>query len=218
MIKDEKLFDMILTNKSNLISIVSNFVYDNEFDMIRGDLVSITKYDLNKQYMIFGPKIKIFIFDGIRLIDLNKDETKLSTLPQKFHVIKDDAPIKYWYNDQLRKWCIFDIYGVWFDHSPVKLECLNNIKYGLLFDSNSNYGVYTHFNYNNKKYYIVCDYLSYDDSEWGEHINVFNFEIEDDDIKTYILDKFKRLLNSDNVNFITNNTFTSNENTLIIQI
>lgn len=216
-IQDRSLINMM--TDPNINSIMTNYIYDTNMNVVRGDFAIISK-PCNSQYIRFDNDYKLGIFDGLKLIDLenNGEQIKNTLLPRQFNVIENNIPIKYWDNDQLTKWCIFDVCSVWFDHSSVKDQCLNNIKYDLLFDNPMRYSVYTHFKYDNNDYYIICDYVSYDDSEWGENINTDNLKIENDDTKLYIINKFMEKLNSDNINFSTPELFTNNENTLVVQI
>ena len=205
---------------ANINSIISNYIYDTNMDVIRGDFIIITK-SCHMQYISFDNNYKISIFDGLKLIDLenNGKITKNTLLPREFYVIENNVPVNYWFNDQLRRWStIFDVYSVWFNHSSVKDQCLTNIKYDMLFDDQTIYHVYTYFKYNNNYYYIICDYLNYDNSKFGTNINLDNLKIENDDTKLYIINKFRETLNSDNINFSSNNLFKNNKNKLVLQI
>jgi hypothetical protein len=216
-IQDQSLLNM-MTNP-NINSIMSNYIYDTNMDVGRGDFVIISK-PCHTQYERSDNDYKLRIFDGLKLIDLENDGRQRENilLPRQFNVIENNVPIKYWVNDQLCKWTIFDVYSVWFDHSSVRDQCLNNIKYDLLFDDPTKYSVYTHFKYKNNDYYIICDYLMYDGNEWGENINTINLKIENDDTKLYIMNKFRKKLNNDNIKFSANELFTNNENSLVIGI
>lgn len=215
-LQDQSLVN-IMTDP-NINSIVSNYIYDTNMNVVRGDFVIITK-SCHSQYVRFDNDYKLVIFDGLKLIDLENNGTQIKNtlLPRQFCVIENDVPIKYWFNEQLRGWStIFDVYNVWFDHSSVKDQCLTNVNYDSLFDDQITYHLYTYFKYNNNHYYIVCDYISYDNSEFGTNINSYNLKIENDDTKLYIMNKFSEILNSDNINFYE--IFISNKNTLVVQI
>lgn len=216
-IEDETLIN-IMTHP-NINSIISNYIYDTNMDVIRGDFVIISK-SCHTQYVRFDNNYKISIFNGLKLIDLENDgeQIKNKLLPREFCVIENNVPITYWVNDQLRMWCIFDIYSIWFNHSSVKDQCLTNIKYDMLLVNQTIYHLYTYFKYNNNHYYIICDYLHYDGNELGKNINSYNLKIENDDNKLYIINEFRKKLNSNNVNFVTNDIFSSNENILVVQI
>jgi len=187
-------------------------------DAIRGDFIIMTK-PYHTEYVRFDKEYKLFIFDGLRLLDLENDgihNTKNDLLPKEFKVIENNIPINYWYNKQLNKWCIFYIYSVWFDHSSVKDQYLNNIKYGPSLDNSEQYSLYTNFKYNEDNYYIFCNYFCYDGHESGEHINTLTYDIENEDTKELIINKFREILNGDNINFNTNELFKSIENALVI--
>jgi len=211
-------------NNPNINSILSNYIYDSDMKMIRGDIVFLSKCDYDNRYMIFDNKYKLIIFDGLILIDLKSDDKSFKeyTLPEEFRVIENNVSIKYWIDDQLFNWCVFDCYNIWFDHSQVKNQSLTNIKYGSLFgDKNyAIYGLYTNFLFNNKKYYIVCDYISYDGNQIGEYINQYTLEIENLDVLKYITDKFGNILKSDNIQFKTDLTglFKCKDDCLVIQL
>jgi hypothetical protein len=209
-ITDKLLIDLI--KDPNINSITTNYVYDNKMDIIRGDIVIITK-PCNVNYVRLDNDYKVSIFDGLKLIDTNN-----KLLPSEFQVIKNNVPINYWYNNQMRTWCVFNVYSIWFDHSSVKNECLNNIKYGLQFDNPNNYSLYTYFNYNNKIYYILCDYLESDTQDLSENINYDNYEIINEETKFIFTCEFYKKLNSDHVEFETHHLFTDNENSLLIRI
>jgi len=217
---NESLLHMI--SDPNINSIASNYVYDNDMDLVRGDLYLITG-PCEKRYVRYDSNYKLAIFDGLKLIGMENDGNRIinTLLPREFCVIENNVPIKYWVNDQLQKWAIFNIYSVWFDHSLVKDQCLNNIKYDILFDSSTKYGVYTCFKYNNNDYYIICDYSDYvfhDYNQSEETVNFDDFKIKNDNTKLHIINKFKKKLSHDNVKFKTYEIITDNKNTLIIQI
>lgn len=95
----------------------------------------------------------VYIFDGLNIIELDYKIQYNGFLPDEFTVINDNVPINYWYRG------IKNYHDLWFDHKPVKKQCIDNIKHINI--DNVDY-VLTSFNYNDVNYSLV-DYCKNED-------------------------------------------------------
>lgn len=131
------------------------YLRKNQVKLIKGDLIQI-----DDVYCHMDPEC---VFDGKQILNFESDyEDKC--LPSEFVVITDGVPIDYWnYNDKTN-----NHYMVWVDISQVKQQCIDNIQYGILdgkeilkyeiMDDDGNlYVIFTYFEYDGEKYYIVLD-------------------------------------------------------------
>lgn len=70
----------------------------------------------------------VYIYDGEELLDLDFSIDRNGALPSKFHVIDNGVPANYWshsYKGNLKG--IADCNIVWFDHVPVRDQCIANL-------------------------------------------------------------------------------------------
>lgn len=115
-------------------------------DLVKGDLVIFEKY---AGYRNYG----VTIFDGHNIIDLDDGPVnyermeELGTLPSNFRVIESGIPIRYWHPPSGG---IDNDYIVYFNHSKVLDQCLNNIVASPFY--------HTTFVFNNITYRIVYIY------------------------------------------------------------
>lgn len=139
--------------------------------LVKGDLISVGRLYL--------------IFDGTKLIELSRVSTSSDGFPpQDFHVIESKVPINYWDDLQDRI--------VWFNHSLVQKECLNNIKYGLI--NKYQYAIYTTFIYDKVEYRIIFDYVLTEVKNGALNIEDDGFELKDEARKSKYLEDFKQIL------------------------
>ena len=91
------------------------------------------------------------IFDGYEIINLCHGIDDYDALPSEFCVLEYDISIDYWRD--YRHW-IGGILSniIWFNHVPVKDECLDNINC-------CQYDIFTKFHYNGKKYKLMTNSL-----------------------------------------------------------
>ena len=214
--KLHQVTDINLLKNPNRIEILSNRIYNDISDIIRGDFVIINEHNL-KKFICYGNKYELFVFDGFKLIDLggNKNITyRCTLLLEEFRVIENGVPINYWYTTQLAG--IHNINNVWVDYLPVKDQCLSHIKYDSVISDSGQYFLYTNFEYNNDNYYIICDYIQYVKIQ-DENINMETLEIENEDIKLLVIDKFRGILNNDKISF-RNDLSEIIKNALMIQL
>ncbi len=101
-------------------------------NLVTGDLIYLSDLD------------QFLIFDGNQIIPLVN-----GCVPQQFRVIEGNVPTNYW-SSSPRDF-------VWFDHTFVYNQCLENIQYGLV---NDRYSIFTTFVYQNKTYKIIYDYIA----------------------------------------------------------
>lgn len=128
---------------------ISNFIYDIDVDLVRGDLVALhyNKTKPDKNY--------ILIFDGIMLIDFESAYVGSCRsnyyLPREFTVITNNIPIDYWFKNNLGfKYLKY----AWVDIGTIKNQCIDNIRNG------DQQEIMTSFCFNN-----VCYTLYYYDEE-----------------------------------------------------
>jgi len=132
--------------------LVLNYIYDfTNYKLVKGDLICFT--GLN-DYRNQG----VNIFDGCEIITLDYNIDDYGALPPEpeFTVINNGVPIRYWENTENDKG-IDHNHLVWFDHRPVKQQCINNV-------TEIDDDLFTSFEYNDKTYKIY-DHLSFFDDE-----------------------------------------------------
>lgn len=171
-----------------------NYLNKNKINLIKGDLIIFNKHDGKKNK---GTKI----FDGENILNLDNEPDHYGTLPKIFKVIEDNVPIHYWtdFDNDKSERGIAHNYIVWFDHTKVLDQCLNNIIYARV--EGNVYAIYTHFKYNNKNYRIVYDHI--DDTY--NYLNKDTLEIPYNMIDN-LKNKFKHQISKTN----TPITFTTN--------
>lgn len=108
-----------------------NYLYDNQYDLVRGDFIHIG-----------GNEHPMYIFDGIKIINcipfsfIKNYEAKY-ILPKEFTIINDNVPKNYWYcineadyihdkNEYTKRYNLLIFYYAWFDHSRVKFTKINS--------------------------------------------------------------------------------------------
>lgn len=188
-------------------SIILNYIYDTNMDVIRGDLVIFNCEYRNGVDVKNIYKCEIGIFDGIGLQKLGYNKyTDSGILPPEFHVIEDNVPIQYWTKTLLYK-SIFDDHNIYFDHNFVKDQCVNNIVYETMdiFNCSDIYGIYTWFIYNNTKYYIIYDYYDYEYIECD--INTYNYDLIGEQTRLDQINLFKNKLLVNNCEFYVHEEF-----------
>lgn len=112
--------------------------------LVKGDLILMMGVD---HYRNNG----VYIFDGEEITILDREYDDYGHLPKLFTVINDDVPITYW--EDIKHNCI-----VWFDHTAVRQQCLDNI-------IATEKDVRTTFESNDKTYTIIFVNDDDDDSE-----------------------------------------------------
>jgi len=142
------------------------FLHKAGYNLVRGDLICFN--GLN-DYRNDG----VDIFDGCKITPLDYHIDDYGSLPAEFTVINNGVPIRYWKNTENDKG-IDHNHLVWFDHNPVKQQCINNITE---IDDN----LFTTFEYNNKIYKIY-DHLSFFDDESRNTKEDFIKILSDDDL------------------------------------
>lgn len=154
-------------------------------DLVKGDLVV---FDCCAGYRNTG----VVIFDGEALIDLSEEPDDYGTLPMNFRVIEGGIPIDYWsWNDDTdESRGIAHNSIVWFDHSAVLEQCLQNITYGVV--NGDKHAIFTTFDFNGKTYRIVFDYV--DELMADEKIDLKSYKFHKDSTKDKFLAKFHEAL------------------------
>lgn len=104
----EKLKDQILDKLYNL-----------NYNLVKGDLICFDGLHADRND-------GIAIFDGCKIINLRHDIDDYGSLPDEFTVINNGVPVSYWYNTDKNKG-IDHNHMVWFDHTPVKKQLIDNI-------------------------------------------------------------------------------------------
>lgn len=151
-----KLLRKAIINKEgveNVLDKILNQLYERNYELIRGDLINFDK--------LYS---EIFIFDGCDIII----GTKIYGgghyfIPEEFTVVNNNIPIEYWdYNKKtennitIKSGLRFNRH-IWFNHSSVKQQCIDNICY-----DDIQYVSYTWFIYNDTYYVIALNNQSYD--------------------------------------------------------
>jgi len=175
-------------------SIILNYIYN--LDIVRGDIVNWETYDFDAGYSYSKdnfPDIgscKKFIFDGINPKKFESTYNNKCILPREFNFIDDNLSTNY-YDIYLPG---FEKYIVFFNITSVIDECINNIVYAPMeiFGSPDIYGIFTHFTYNNKLYYIIYDYY-----RWVYHWNINKSE------QSLFIGDFTKYLYKNNTQFYT---------------
>jgi hypothetical protein len=156
---------------------------DNNINIVRGDLIRLGDY----KYRNAG----LFIYDGVRFMDLDHEHDGYGALPLSFHVIENGVPINYWREDD--EGCgISHNEMVWFNMSLVEDQWKANI--GWKQTENGIPACCTYFEYNNITYLIIYD-------------------TDDHELKEETVDKLYKLLSQpDPISFSTSTTSKYDEN------
>ena len=143
-------------------------------DMVRGDLLYFDHKDTDHFY----------IFNGcnVRLLDYELDES--GVLPSEFTIINNGVPSDYWYASDKNIGIPMNEY-VWFNHSTVRDQLINNVK----FDKKDNM-IFTKFVFDNVEYAII--FLGKD-----ALYNAYNLVIDEKRLL-----KFKEILSIQNQNLL----------------
>lgn len=177
---------------------IMNYIYN--LNIVRGDIVIYNwiRYGSGSdhQYLDDDPtgldECHGFIFDGIYPMEFYRG----TYLPLEFKIIENNVPTSYWNVD------IDNLFenNVLFDFEPVFNQCIINIRYTLMseFEDSKIYGIYTHFIYNDNKYYVVYDYYDglCEDYYWDNN----GFRLGEDMQTILINDFIKHLSEKDNMN------------------
>lgn len=155
---------------------------DTEENVINGDIFS---FDIS-HCGLTGPHPPIVAtFYDLELTVLNSFQPIISS---NCHVIENNVPLNYWYIE-FNRWDHMSK-RIWFDHKLVRQQCIDNIKYGPIYDNLPSRASAT-FSYNNINYNIV--YLR---SNIKNKKDVFLDFIDNDDSLKHI-SELKNLLLSD---------------------
>lgn len=196
-------YGYIVTNEERAQSL--NYLRENNADLVRGDLIV---YDSMAGYRNEG----VEIFDGEKIIPLDNHLDDYGSLPKQFHVIVNNVPIKYWNDNHDNVIGVDHNNIVWFNHSLVRHECLQNIKYELI---NGKWTIYTTFIFNNIQYRIIlADYV--DDNEFDDY-NDENYELGSAIDINNCIQRFKNLLQQEGLIFESwSEFFDKDDHTLFI--
>src|SRR5205823_5946734 len=124
------------------LSKATNYFYDNDIHIIRGDLITFDQCN------------NIAIFDGCQIINLDYNVESDGSLPDEFQVIVNKVPILYWRKiDDMLMTKAFRYGIIWFDHNLVKNQCLANIKRA------TNDLIFTSFLYEGVTYRMIYNYF-----------------------------------------------------------
>lgn len=189
---DISLYDLLLNAKyydsDNEFNRIQNLILDELYEtntcLVRGDLIIFYSDDHSN--------MGSWIFDGIKIMELDFNSNFNGMLPEDFTVINNNVSIDYW--KHITKWKknsnnmeyiivkrgIRGYHKIWFDHICVQKQCLDNIKY----ETEMNI-ITTNFIYNNINYIIRAVYNS---SDLLTNIN-----------------RFRIILNASNKLFLSNN-------------
>lgn len=123
-------------------------------DLRRGDLIV---FDVFSKATPKNRNNGIAIFDGTKIMLLSYNLDKYGSLPQEFRVIEDKVPLNYWKDVDDTKRGIGHNSIVWFNHIPVRDQCLKNLRYGEI--ENGIYAIVTTFTYHDQgRHRIIFDY------------------------------------------------------------
>ena len=129
------------------------YLRTKQADLRRGDLII---FDDESSYR----NRNIRIFNGEYIIELEPDKAGYRKLPSQFRVIEGNVPITYWDDidsEDPTEEGISQYTVVWFNHVPVRDQCLENMWYGRIEDGE--YAVFTTFTYKDQgEYRIIFDY------------------------------------------------------------
>lgn len=177
--EDFGLSEELYPTKNDLV-ITLAYLEEKEADLVKGDVVHFEAQSCcyhNSQAF----------YDGEKLIELSH-VGECGGLPDVFHVIENNVPIKYW-DDCLNSSIVY------FDYALVKDQCLQNIQYGLV---GTMYRIYTSFIYNKEEYKIMMHYTyEYDDDDVDE----LTEEIKNENVKLKLLQQFKNELSKNHTAF-----------------
>jgi hypothetical protein len=161
------------------LTLALEYLRNIDADLIAGDVVFF-----EKQSDCYGRSIGFF--DGEKFVELG-GISEFGSLPDRFHVIENGVPIKYWSR-------AVSCSAVHFNHVLVREECIKNAKYGYLQDGK--YSIFTTFTFRvgneEKTYTIAWDYHYVDDID-----DDFTCEINSCTVRTRMLHKFVNVLSSD---------------------
>lgn len=201
----------ILSDVNKFLLKALNTLYDRNIDLIRGDIVVFK--DPNKPTKDI---IQVYMFNGCKLEDLNYTyDIYEGNLPLDYRVIENGIPIKY-----------FNTKGglsntiVWFNHIPMREQCLSNIEYRLLneYGDYEDYGIITSFMYAGKGYQIIFEYTELKYEEY-DHKNL-KFYKEDSALEA--INDLKKVLRSNKPIKFTNTSdsydYIDNDHTLFTDI
>lgn len=123
--------------KGNKLAVALNKIliklYKNNANLVFGDLICTTGFG---GYRNDG----IYIFDGIKIIELDREIDDYGALPSIFTIITTGAPVEYWCRDDYRggsdhiiKWSGNESQGiahnsyVWLNLVDIRDQCINNV-------------------------------------------------------------------------------------------
>ncbi len=137
-----------------ILSKALQFLRGRNADLIYGDLIFF-ETGLNSSY-----SSNVAIFDGSKIINITDEYDEYGSIPPQFHVIENGVPIDYWCKNYNNIISLDSNPIVWFDHSSVRNECLQNVKTKVVVDSLGceDQIIYTTFHYEGKEFMIVFDY------------------------------------------------------------
>lgn len=193
--------DYLEGNKlENALNNILMALYKNRANLVFGDLICTTGFG---DYRNTG----IYIFDGIHIIELDREVDDYGALPSMFTIIKNGVPVDYWCRDDFRsskhvvKWSGNSDQGiahnsyVWLNLVGIRDQCINNmISETKILINGISRQIITTFKYDDTVYTIkFFDYESgesdegdkgnenYKDSVIKTLINTENLSLEYDD-------------------------------------
>lgn len=118
--------------------------YNDGTDLVKGDIFKFDESSPTGTWQGINA-----IFDGEQMIPY-KHNTSVLLLPSSLHVIENKVPIRYWDITFNNHWCLYKFDTVvLFNHSLIKQQCLDNIKYNKI--------LHTTFLFNDIEHKIVYD-------------------------------------------------------------
>ena len=151
--------------------LILKYLDDTNADLVKGDLLIFD--DVNMVSIS-----EVFLFDGDNILHMSCHRCR---------VIKNNVPIRYW-----------GCSNVYFDHKLVRDQCLSNINYKLI--DNTNYALFTSFIYYDREYKIIYEYAyTYEFNKTT--YNKTTYEIFDIKLREEIIKDFIEILNIDDITF-----------------
>jgi hypothetical protein len=185
-----------------------NYLQENRADLVKGDLIV---FEALSGYRNQG----IAIYDGEEIIGLNYSLCDYGALPLKFRVIEEGVPLDYWIGGEVNLG-----YNsiVWFDHSLVRVQCLENLTYARLSEEGGKYAIFTSFSADDRGYQIVFSNHLEGCLEHGD-IDKDDYHFFSEDLKDRKLERLREILLADKLVpfLIESKWYSGKDSTLYIE-